>query len=82
LQKIVQEEQESNFISRLHAGQLRIVPWPVIESKQFYTLFPVIKTQLDKQDATHGNAGNFLLTMKTLMAKLKVCRVHLFLFYF
>jgi len=28
--------------------------------------------QLDKQLVTHGNAGNFLQTMKTLMAKLKV----------
>ncbi|KAF9525383.1 hypothetical protein CPB83DRAFT_772200, partial [Crepidotus variabilis] len=70
-QKIVQDEQESNFISRLHRGQLKIVPWPVIQSKQFYSLFPAIKTQLDKQPVTHGSAGNFLQTMKTLMAKLK-----------
>ena len=79
-QKIVQEEQESNFISRLHAGQLNIIPWPVIESKQFYTLFPAIKIQLDKQKFTHGNAGNFLRTMKTLMAKLKVSINELSLF--
>ncbi|KAF9531678.1 hypothetical protein CPB83DRAFT_848544 [Crepidotus variabilis] len=70
-QKIVQEEQESNFISRLHRGQLKIIPWPVIESKQFYSLMPAIKMQLEKQPATHGNAGNFLQVVKTLMAKLK-----------
>ncbi|KAJ7246483.1 hypothetical protein C8J57DRAFT_1360578 [Mycena rebaudengoi] len=70
-QKIVEDEQDTNFISRLHAGQLNIVPWPVIESKQFYMLFPAIKRLLDKQEITHRTAGEFLHTLKTLMAKLK-----------
>ncbi|KAJ7117660.1 hypothetical protein C8R44DRAFT_791229 [Mycena epipterygia] len=70
-QKIVEDEQDANFISRLHAGQLNIVPWPVIESKQFYTLFPAMKRLLDKQEVTHRTAGEFLHTLKTLMAKLK-----------
>ncbi|THH11647.1 hypothetical protein EW145_g510 [Phellinidium pouzarii] len=39
LQKIVHDEQASNFISRLYRGRLDIIPWPVIESRQFYTLF-------------------------------------------
>ncbi|CAK5283767.1 unnamed protein product [Mycena citricolor] len=68
---IVREEQDANFISRLHAGQLNIVPWPVIESKGFYTLFPAVKKLLDKQTVTHKTAGEFLHTLKTLMAKLK-----------
>jgi hypothetical protein len=88
-QKIVQDEQEANFISRLHAGQLNIVPWyvqcfsclqyrfttcyrPVIESQEFYKLFPTLKRRLDKQKLTHNTAGEFLHVMKTLMAKLKV----------
>ncbi|KAJ7091563.1 hypothetical protein B0H15DRAFT_836658 [Mycena belliarum] len=70
-QKIVQDEQDANFISRLHAGKLHIVPWPVIESKQFYALFPAMKRHLDKQEITHRTAGEFLYTLKTLMAKLK-----------
>ncbi|KAF5388164.1 hypothetical protein D9615_000204 [Tricholomella constricta] len=70
-QKIVQEEQDANFISRLHAGRLNIIPWPVIESKQFYTLFPALKRQLDRQEITHHTAGEFLHTLKTLMAKIK-----------
>ncbi|KAH7918945.1 hypothetical protein BV22DRAFT_1041330 [Leucogyrophana mollusca] len=70
-QKIVQEEQESNFITRLHAGKLNIIPWPVIESKEFYKLFPTLKRRLDQQVVTHRAAGEFLYTMKTLMAKLK-----------
>ncbi|KAF7308999.1 VWFA domain-containing protein [Mycena kentingensis (nom. inval.)] len=69
--KIVEEEQEANFISRLHAGALRIIPWPVIESRQFYALFPGIKRLLDSQEVTHHTAGEFLHTLKTLMAKLK-----------
>ncbi|KAJ7066394.1 hypothetical protein C8F01DRAFT_1123111 [Mycena amicta] len=70
-QKIVEDEQDANFISRLHAGQLNIIPWPVIESKQFYALFPAIKRLLDRQQVTHRTAGEFLHTLKTLMAKLK-----------
>ncbi|KAJ7210563.1 hypothetical protein GGX14DRAFT_451174 [Mycena pura] len=69
--QIVEDEQDANFISQLHAGQLNIIPWPVIESKQFYTLFPAIKRLLDKQEVTHRTAGEFLHTLKTLMAKLK-----------
>ncbi|KAJ7698920.1 hypothetical protein B0H17DRAFT_1049693 [Mycena rosella] len=70
-QKIVEDEQDANFISRLHAGRLNIVPWPVIESKEFYMLFPAMKRLLDKQEITHRTAGEFLHTLKTLMAKLK-----------
>ncbi|KAF8552259.1 hypothetical protein OG21DRAFT_1416462 [Imleria badia] len=70
-QRIVQDEQEANFISRLHAGKLSIIPWPVIESKEFYKLFPTLKQELDKQVVTHRSAGEFLHLMKTLMAKLK-----------
>ncbi|KAF7370371.1 VWFA domain-containing protein [Mycena sanguinolenta] len=70
-QKIVEDEQSANFISRLHDGQLDIIPWPVIESKQFYALFPTLKKTLDQQEVTHQTAGEFLYTLKTLMAKLK-----------
>ncbi|KAJ7696454.1 hypothetical protein B0H17DRAFT_398658 [Mycena rosella] len=70
-EKIVEDEQDANFISRLHGGQLDIIPWPVIESKEFYTLFPTLKKTLDHQEVTHPTAGEFLHTVKTLMAKLK-----------
>ena len=45
---------------------------PVIESKEFYKLFPALKRRLDQQLITHRSAGEFLHIMKTLMAKLKV----------
>ncbi|KAH8114634.1 hypothetical protein DFH11DRAFT_1508479 [Phellopilus nigrolimitatus] len=71
LHRIVQEEQASNFISRLYRGRLNIIPWPVIESRQFYTLFTTLKQHLDNQSPTHEGAGTFLLKLKMLMAKLK-----------
>jgi tRNA 2-selenouridine synthase SelU len=71
-QKIVQDEQGFNFLTRLHRGLLSIMPWPVIESRQFYSLFTVLKRQLEDKPATHKEAGTFLHTLKILMAKLKV----------
>ena len=71
-QQIVQDEQEGNFISRLHAGELEVIPWPVIQSERFYTLFDDIRMLLDQQVSTHGSAGVFLQTLKFMMAKLKV----------
>ncbi|KAF8840166.1 hypothetical protein BDN67DRAFT_968994, partial [Paxillus ammoniavirescens] len=70
-QKIVQDEQGSNFITRLHRGQLGMLPWPVIESREFYKQFSVIRSRLNHQPVTHNAAGEFLHLMKTLMAKLK-----------
>ena len=50
-----------------------IIPWPVIESKEFYKSFTTLKRRLDLQRVSHPTAGEFLHTIKTLMAKLKVC---------
>ncbi|KAG8921722.1 hypothetical protein FRC02_012397, partial [Tulasnella sp. 418] len=69
--QIVSEEQEANFITVLHASQLTVIPWPVIQSRPFYTLFSKLRTLLFKQPTTHASAGEFLITLKTLMAKLK-----------
>ena len=76
-QKIVQDEQDNNFITRLHQGKLEIIPWPVIGSREFYALFSVVKQKLYEQRSSHRTAGEFLLTLKTLMAKLKVRSISL-----
>jgi hypothetical protein len=68
----VEHEQDTNFISRMHGGKFDIIPWPVIESGEFYKSFATLKTHLDQQKASHSTAGEFLYTIKTLMAKLKV----------
>jgi len=44
----------------------------VIESKEFYKLFTTLKRRLDLQKNSHPTAGEFLHTIKTLMAKIKV----------
>jgi hypothetical protein len=72
-QQIVEQEQDANFISRLHRGKLQIIPWPVIETKGFYNLFSELKRGLDEQKISHPTGHEFLHTIKTLMAQLKVC---------
>ena len=49
-----------------------IMPFPVIKSREFYKLFSTLKKRLDSQKISHPAAGEFLYTIKTLMAKLKV----------
>jgi hypothetical protein len=74
-QKIVEKEQDQNFISRLHRGRIQIIPWPVINSPSFYSLFRHLRQHLDRQEFTHGSGGAFLHSLKTLMAKIKVSHV-------
>jgi len=47
---VVLEEQAQNFISRAHRGQTSIIPWPVIESRQFYELFNQLRKMLAKYE--------------------------------
>ncbi|KAI9434861.1 hypothetical protein H4582DRAFT_2080533 [Lactarius indigo] len=70
-QQIVEQEKDAYFISRLHGGKLHIIPWPGIESREFYKLFATLKRRLDLQRVSHPAAGDFLYTIKTLMGKLK-----------
>ncbi|KAF8607193.1 hypothetical protein BDV93DRAFT_303052 [Ceratobasidium sp. AG-I] len=69
--EIVEKEKEQNFITRLHRGRIEIIPWPVINSPGFYTLFRRLQEKLGQQEFTHGTAGAFLHNLKTLMAKIK-----------
>ncbi|KAH7337773.1 hypothetical protein B0J17DRAFT_573266 [Rhizoctonia solani] len=70
-QGIVEKEKDQNFITRLHRGRIQIIPWPVINSPNFYTLFSRLHQRLDQQPFTHGSGGAFLHNLKTLMAKIK-----------
>ena len=78
-QQIVRAEGGDNFITKLHRGKLEIMPWPVIQSAQFYRMFGSLKTCLEKRDITYESASDFLRVLKMLMAKLKVLRAQLFL---
>ncbi|KDN46510.1 hypothetical protein RSAG8_04163, partial [Rhizoctonia solani AG-8 WAC10335] len=68
---IVEKEKDQNFITRLHRGRIQIIPWPVINSPNFYTLFGRLHQRLDQQPFTHDGGGAFLHNLKTLMAKIK-----------
>ncbi|KAG8994929.1 hypothetical protein FRB90_000300 [Tulasnella sp. 427] len=65
------KEQASNFITVLHNSQLTVIPWSVILSSDFYRLFFKLGKTLFNQKTTHDSAGEFLITLKTLMAKMK-----------
>ncbi|KAG8949929.1 hypothetical protein FRC04_008232 [Tulasnella sp. 424] len=69
--QIVSKEQATNFITVLHNSQLTVIPWSVIQSREFYALFSKLRNLLFSQKSTHGTAGEFLITLKTLMAKMK-----------
>jgi len=69
--KIVQDEKDANFITRLHAGQFPVILWPVIGSRDFYNLYCSLEKRLGLQKTSHRTAGEFLHTLKTLMANLK-----------
>ena len=67
-------EKDFNFITRLHSGNLFIVPWPVIESTEFYQSFTSLAKKLQELPVTYTQGVTFLSTMKALMAKLKASR--------
>ncbi|CAE6454443.1 unnamed protein product [Rhizoctonia solani] len=74
--EIVQMERDKNFISRLHRGKIQIIPWPVINSLEFYSLFNAVLKRLEMQSFTHQTGGAFLLKLKSLMVDIKAscCR--------
>ncbi|KAF8607194.1 hypothetical protein BDV93DRAFT_552935 [Ceratobasidium sp. AG-I] len=69
-QEMIEKEKEQNFITRLYRGRLDVIPWPVINSPGFYTMFRWLQQKLDRQEFTHGTARVFLHSFKTLMAKI------------
>jgi hypothetical protein len=68
----VAEEQDGNFISRLHGGDLAIVPWPMMSSPAFYHTFDDIKKLLLSRPVVHSTGGEFLGVLKMLMAQIQV----------
>ncbi|KAG9094853.1 Vacuolar protein sorting-associated protein 13A [Ceratobasidium sp. 370] len=69
--QIITEERDQNFISKLHRGRIQIIPWPVINSHGFYSIFYDLSHCLNNQPITHPSGGIFLHRLKTLMAKIK-----------
>jgi hypothetical protein len=68
----VAEEQDGNFLSKLHRGDLVIVPWPMMSSPAFYHTFEDIKKLLHSRPVVHSTGGEFLGVLKMLMAQIQV----------
>ncbi|CAE6534558.1 unnamed protein product, partial [Rhizoctonia solani] len=75
--EIVQMERDKNFISRLHRGKIQIIPWPVINSPEFYSLFNAVRKRLEIQNFTHQTGGAFLHKLKSLMVDIKASHLQL-----
>ncbi|CAG8501198.1 7794_t:CDS:10 [Ambispora gerdemannii] len=71
--KIVDKEEENNFITKLYRNKMSIIPWPVFNESSFYTTFKQLKMKLDNQDSQYKNAKIFVEKIKVLMTKLKAC---------
>lgn len=69
---IVTDEQEGNFITRLHRGSVVVMPWAMMSSAAFYELFEDVRQLLLERPITHNTGGEFLYTLKMLMAKIQV----------
>jgi hypothetical protein len=48
------------------------MPWSMINSTTFYTLFDEVRQMLFEREITHRTGGEFLRTLKMLMAKIQV----------
>ncbi|CAG8442852.1 12656_t:CDS:10 [Acaulospora colombiana] len=71
--KIVDKEEEDNFITKLYRNKMTIFPWPVFTESSFYTSIKQFKIKLDEQESQYENARMFvekiketLITMRTL----------------
>ncbi|RHZ74826.1 hypothetical protein Glove_219g14 [Diversispora epigaea] len=71
--RIVDREEEDNFIAKLYRNKMCIYPWPMFTEKAFYTNIKIIKSQLDEQESQYENVRIFVEKIKVLMAKLKIC---------
>ncbi|KAG9300637.1 hypothetical protein G9A89_023435 [Geosiphon pyriformis] len=72
LSRIVDKDEENNFITKLYANNLSVIPWPVFKEASFYENFVDLKDKFDP-DSKYENTRIFVEKLKILMTKLKVC---------
>ncbi|RHZ89868.1 hypothetical protein Glove_9g264 [Diversispora epigaea] len=73
IKKIVEKEEENNFITKLFGNDLTIVPYPVFNGSDFYTDLDYFKERMDSKKSRYKNAGMFIEKIKVIMTKLQVC---------
>ncbi|RHZ90025.1 hypothetical protein Glove_9g277 [Diversispora epigaea] len=72
--KIVEKDEEDNFISKLYRNKMTIIPYPLFSESDFYTKLKGFKAKLDKQETSYKNARMFVEKIKVIMTNLKNCK--------
>ncbi|KAJ3219148.1 hypothetical protein HDU67_002481 [Dinochytrium kinnereticum] len=73
LGRIVQDEGENNFISRLFQKRMNIEPWPLFNEPNFYNYMSKVKSFAKKIESPYANAVEWREDFKLLLAKLMIC---------
>ncbi|KAL5639869.1 hypothetical protein ACGC1H_006444 [Rhizoctonia solani] len=71
LQKHIEHIDERNAIPSLHRGGIQVIPWPVINTTDFYTMFTHLRELLFQGQPAHPSGSAFLHVLKIMMAKIK-----------
>ncbi|KDN44291.1 hypothetical protein RSAG8_05555, partial [Rhizoctonia solani AG-8 WAC10335] len=71
LQKLIEHADERNAIPSLHRGGIQVIPWPVINTTDFYAMFTHLHEQLFKGQPSHPSGSVLLHNLKIMMAKIK-----------
>ncbi|CAB4409772.1 unnamed protein product [Rhizophagus irregularis] len=71
--RLVSEEGEDNFITKMYGSGLDIIPWPVFGDIAWFKKLSFVNKKLEKQKVKYENAITFLQDIKVIMAKLKIC---------
>ncbi|CAG8843970.1 735_t:CDS:2, partial [Racocetra persica] len=58
--RIVDREEEDNFITKLYRNKMSIVAWPIFTDSSFYTSLKQFKIKLGEQESQYKNARMFL----------------------
>ncbi|CAE6445143.1 unnamed protein product [Rhizoctonia solani] len=71
LQKHIEHTDERNVVPSLHHGGIQVIPWPVINTTDFYAMFTHLHKLLLKGQPAHPSGSVFLHALKIMMAKIK-----------
>ncbi|CAI2192151.1 5809_t:CDS:10, partial [Funneliformis geosporum] len=73
LSRLISNEGENNFISRIFQGELNVIPWPMFNDAAWFNTLSYVNKKLYEQEAKFDNVRAFLQNIKVIMAKLKIC---------
>ncbi|CAE6451517.1 unnamed protein product, partial [Rhizoctonia solani] len=71
LQKLIEATDDNRVVLSLHRAGIQVIPWPVINTVDFYVMFARLRKQLDQRPPTCHNGSVFSHKLKILMGKIK-----------